>query len=279
MGSVVLVADETVAARRDVVYGLFGAGHGAGWLFAADCDVLAVGSVVSLQLPLGGPQGAVDMLGRVTALVPPRQIVITLDQPWRGQLRVGLERIGPESTRVRVRAEVDERGVEWLLRRRGWPARQPADDDGDYRIGLLTSKSGPGAVFAVACENLALMAADELNADGGLHGRRVRLLAADDATDPATGATEARWLLRAGCRVVLARPHSNRQQTASDHDPLPGFQTSLTTLEREICALFQAGKPLSREVGWVWHRGYVRNVTLTARGRLTLDCGFAWRAA
>jgi hypothetical protein len=67
--------------------------------------VLAVGSVVSLQLPLGGPQGAVDMLGRVTALVPPRQIVIALDQPWRGQLRVGLERIGAESTRVRVRAQ------------------------------------------------------------------------------------------------------------------------------------------------------------------------------
>ena len=45
MGPVVLVADETVAARRDVVYGLFGASQGAGWLFAADCDVLAVGSV------------------------------------------------------------------------------------------------------------------------------------------------------------------------------------------------------------------------------------------
>jgi branched-chain amino acid transport system substrate-binding protein len=203
VGSVVLAADETVAARRDVVYGLFGATSQAGWLFAADCDVLAVGSVVSLQLPVGGPQAAVDMLGRVTALVPPRQIVIALDQPWRGRLRVCLERTGAESTRVSVRAEVDERGVEWLLRRRGWPAHPPADD-GDYRIGLLTSKSGPGAVFAVACENLAMMAVDELNADGGLHGRRVRLLAADDATDPATGATEARWLLRAGCRVVLA---------------------------------------------------------------------------
>ena len=90
MGSVVLVADETVAARRDVVYGLFGAGQGAGWLFAADCDVLTVGSAVSLQLPVGGPQAAVDMLGRVTALAPPRQIVIALDQPWRGQLRVCL---------------------------------------------------------------------------------------------------------------------------------------------------------------------------------------------
>jgi hypothetical protein len=36
VGSVVLVADETVAARRDVVYGLFGAGAGAGWVFAAE---------------------------------------------------------------------------------------------------------------------------------------------------------------------------------------------------------------------------------------------------
>ena len=93
--------------------------------------------------------------------------------------------------------------MEWLLRRRGWPAYQPADD-GEYRIGLLTSKSGPGAVFAVACENLAAMAVDELNADGGLYGRRVRLLIADDATDPAVGASEARWLIQAGCRVVLA---------------------------------------------------------------------------
>ena len=61
MGSVVLVADETVAARRDVVYGLFGAGAGAGWVFAAECDTLAVGSVVTLQLPVGGGQAAVDI--------------------------------------------------------------------------------------------------------------------------------------------------------------------------------------------------------------------------
>jgi urea transport system substrate-binding protein len=203
VGSVVIVADETVAARPDVVYGLFGARQGAGWVFAADCDVLAVGSAVTLHLPVGAGQAAVDVLGRVASLAPPRQIVIALDQPWRGRLRVRLDQAGAESTRVSVSAEIDERGVEWLMRRRGWPACQPADD-GEHRIGLLTSKSGPGAVFAVACENLAVMAVDELNADGGLHGRHVRLLIADDATDPVPGASEARWLIRAGCRVVLA---------------------------------------------------------------------------
>ncbi len=73
--------------------------------------------------------------------------------------------------------------MQWLLWRRGWPADQPADGCG-YRVGLLSSKSGPGAIFAVACENLAAMAMDELSADGGLHGRRVPLLVADDAKDP-----------------------------------------------------------------------------------------------
>ena len=63
MGSVVLVADETVAAQPDVVYSLFGAWQGAGWVFAADCGVLAVGSAVTLQLPVGGRQAAVDILG------------------------------------------------------------------------------------------------------------------------------------------------------------------------------------------------------------------------
>jgi hypothetical protein len=36
MGSVVLIAEETVAACPDVVYGLFGARKGVGWVFAVD---------------------------------------------------------------------------------------------------------------------------------------------------------------------------------------------------------------------------------------------------
>jgi urea transport system substrate-binding protein len=119
MDSVVLIADETVAARPDVVYGLFGTREGAGWVFAADCDELAVGSVVTLHLPEGGGQAAVDILGRVASLVPQRQIVIALDQPWRGRLRVRLDQAGADSTRVSITADIDERGVEWLLRRRG----------------------------------------------------------------------------------------------------------------------------------------------------------------
>ena len=71
---------------------------------------------------------------------------------------------------------------------------------------------------------------DELNADGGLHGRRVRLLVSDDATDPATGAAEARWLVRAGCRVVLASVTSatfGAVQRAIGHCGVPLVRTVL----------------------------------------------------
>jgi urea transport system substrate-binding protein len=203
MGSLAVIADETVTASPEAVYALFGAGEGAGWVFAAECDQLTPGSVVTLRLPVGGTSEAVDILGRLISLVPGRQIVVAHDQPWRGRLRVRLDRAGADSTRITVTADVDEHGVEWLSRRRGWPLPEPPDS-GEYRIGLLTSKSGPGAVFAIACENVATMAVDELNADGGLCGRRVRLLVGDDSTDPAVGAAEARRLIKSGCRVVLA---------------------------------------------------------------------------
>ena len=144
MGSVVLVADETVAARPDVVYGLFGARQGAGWVFAADCDVLAV-----------------------------------------------------------------------------------------------------------ACENLAVMAVDELNADSGLHGRRVRLLIADDATDPATGASQARWLIRAGCRVVLASVTSatfSAVQRAVGDSGVPLVHTVLN--EGAVVRVMSSGGESARRASW-----------------------------
>lgn len=201
MGSVVLVAEESVPAPPEEVFTLFGTGIGTGLIAGSACDRLAPGAVVSLPLPLGGT--TVEVLGRISAVTPSRRVVVTHDQPWRGRLRIKLAENAPSGTRVTLAAEVGEEGLDWLMRRRGWPAPVPRDD-GRHRIGLLTSKSGPGAVFAVACENLASLAIDEVNADGGLHGRPAQLLVADDATQPAIGVSEARRLIDAGCRVLVA---------------------------------------------------------------------------
>ncbi|WP_300007855.1 substrate-binding protein [Pseudonocardia sp.] len=205
MGGLVLHAQTSIEAPPGAVFALFGSETGAGWLFDAVCDRVAVGAVVTMQAPLGGEQVAV--LGRISAVRPPRRsrpgrIEIRLDQPWRGRLRVLFDDDGA-GTRVRVVADLDDTGLTWLMRRRGVPVPE-RPHSGEHLVGLLTSKSGSGSVFAAATENLMTMAVDEVNADGGIRGRPLRLVFGDDGTDPATGATEAWRLVRAGCRTVLA---------------------------------------------------------------------------
>lgn len=198
-----LTADREVDAPQERVFGLFGTGQAAGWLFDAQCDRLAVGAVVTVSVPLGGPAVApVDLLGRIAAVSAPRRIDIVHEQPWRGRLRVNIDRVDVARCRVRLVAELDESGLAWLMRRRGAVVEEPGGPR-DHVLGLLTSKSGPGGVFAAAAENLAAMAVAEVNADGGIGGRPLRLVVGDDATDPGTGVLEARRLVGAGCRTIV----------------------------------------------------------------------------
>ncbi|MCO5614896.1 hypothetical protein L7F22_069181 [Adiantum nelumboides] len=63
MGTIALAVEEFVAADPAVVFGRFGRDSGAGWLFGAACDRVAVGEPVTLRAPIaGGPP--VDVLGR-----------------------------------------------------------------------------------------------------------------------------------------------------------------------------------------------------------------------
>ena len=199
MGTVAVSAEEFAAVPPEVVFDRFGSGTGAGWLFDASCDRIAVGAVVTLRVPLGGA-GPVDVLGRISALRRPTSLTVSHDQPWRGRIRLRFTP-APGGTRIRLHAEIDERGLEWLMRRQGLPVR-PGTAAGP-RIGLLTSKSGPGSLFAAATENVATLALEEINGDGGVAGKPVELLVADDATDPATGAVEALRLVRSGCSTVF----------------------------------------------------------------------------
>jgi urea transport system substrate-binding protein len=202
-----LSAEQRIEASPSAVFALFGAGSGAGWVFDAACDRVVAGAAVTLRAPLGGPTGQpVEMLGRISRVRPPGggagRIEIQLHLPWRGRLRVHVDPAG-SGTRVRLIADLDDAGLRWLMRRRGHALRdEPCGDD--HPVGLLTSKSGPGSVFATATEALAAMAVEEINADGGIRGRPVRLVVGDDGTDPVLGSVEAGRLVRTGCRVILA---------------------------------------------------------------------------
>lgn len=198
MGSIALAVERFAAAAPTVVFDRFGT-EGAGWLFDAVCDRVAVGAPVALRAPIaGGPP--VDVLGRISDLRVSRAITITHDQPWRGRIRLRFDD-APGGTRVRLDAEIDRRGLEWLMRRRGHPLPDgPADGP---RIGVITSRSGSGSLFASAVGNVAALAVEEIDASGGIGGRPLELLEADGATDPGTGALEAMRLVRAGCRTIF----------------------------------------------------------------------------
>ncbi|HEV7755677.1 MAG TPA: ABC transporter substrate-binding protein [Mycobacteriales bacterium] len=203
MFALALAAEQTVEATPEAVFALFGAGAGAGWVFDATCDRVATGSVVTMRAPFGGAGGDVEILGRITRIRFPQEIVVAHDLPWRGRLRVVFDAAPGGATRVRLIADLDADGLEWLMRRRGWPVPEEPPPDA-HPVGLLTSKSGSGSVFASATENVARLAVEEINADGGIHGRPIRLVVGDDATDVEVGAGEARRLVRAGCRAILA---------------------------------------------------------------------------
>lgn len=209
MTSTTVAAEGTVHLGRHEVFALFGRSEHSGWLFGARCDQLVEGATVSMRLPAAHPgdDDAPEILGRFSRVVPGSLLVVEHTQPWQGRLRVQFTSAGSRTTRVRLRADIPPSGVQWLLHRRGIPLPTPPDD-GSVRFGVITTKSGSGAVYSMAAEAMSELAVDEANADGGVAGRRVTLLTADDATDAEQAALEARRMARLGCRAIFVNSTS-----------------------------------------------------------------------
>jgi ABC-type branched-subunit amino acid transport system substrate-binding protein len=77
------------------------------------------------------------------------------------------------------------------------------------RIGLAVPLSGPLALTAPSALDLAGLAADEANADGGVRGRAVELVTVDSGRPPAQVAAEAAALHEAGAFDVLVGFHTS----------------------------------------------------------------------
>src|SRR3954466_10146575 len=61
------------------------------------------------------------------------------------------------------------------------PAPAPADDKGPIKVGILHSLSGTMAISETSLKDVALMAIEELNAAGGVLGRKVEPVVVDPA--------------------------------------------------------------------------------------------------
>jgi len=257
--AVAVSVEEFASAPPEVVFDRFGAGPDAGWLFGASCDRVATGAVVTLR-PAIGSAGPVDVVGRISDLRRPHTVTVTHELPWRGRIRLRFD-AAPGGTRIRLRAEIDERGLEWLMRRQGL-ALPPRAATGP-RIGLISSRSGSGGLFASAAQNVATLAVEEINDDGGVGGRPVELLVGGEATDPPTGALEARRLARAGCRAIVlmttsatydavsAALHSSGVLVVQPHMNEGGGESRLRLRfgERPAVQLATAVAPVQRSAG------------------------------
>ncbi|GAA4036758.1 hypothetical protein GCM10022247_73240 [Allokutzneria multivorans] len=189
---------------RDV-FALLGSDDSAGWLFGADYGAMCVGGLVRFDLPVNpaDPSSAtIEATGRIALLDPPRRIVIEQQTPWPGTVSCTmLPAKDGSGTTVRLGVEVPGDAVTWLLRQRGYDPIEERVEPGTVRIGVLVSKSGPASIFGATTERLALMAADEVNADGRA---RVQVVVRDDASVPEVGAEQLRRLVSVdGCRVVV----------------------------------------------------------------------------
>lgn len=74
---------------------------------------------------------------------------------------------------------------------------------GDIKLGMLTPLSGSSAAIGPYMKNGAQLAVDEINAEGGVDGRKIALTVEDEACDPKTAAAGAAKLVTAGINVSV----------------------------------------------------------------------------
>lgn len=75
------------------------------------------------------------------------------------------------------------------------PARLAAQDSGPIKLGALVPLTGAGGAFGPSINKSQQIVVDEVNAAGGVLGRKVQLITEDDQTNPENGVRAAHKLI------------------------------------------------------------------------------------
>jgi branched-chain amino acid transport system substrate-binding protein len=78
-----------------------------------------------------------------------------------------------------------------------------ACQNGSITVGIAKAKSGGSSFFDVAGTRGAKVAFDQINADGGIKGCKIKIIEGDTKSDPAVGAQVARSLIDKGAQILL----------------------------------------------------------------------------
>ncbi len=208
MAELVLYNEVRLEACPGELFSLFGTGDASlGWLFGGEASALRPGSLVRLTLPLGGPARSTGT-ARVLSYRPNRRIDLAHESPWAGRVVCRFEPVATGGTLLRVRTTIDDAEVARLGAELGLLS---ATDINVWEVplGLLASLSGSAGILGRSTVNCAQLAVDEINADGGVMGREVRLVVADDSTDPELGGIAMRRLCRIPGLAAVVGMHSS----------------------------------------------------------------------
>lgn len=73
----------------------------------------------------------------------------------------------------------------------------------DIRMGVIAGMSGPGTSYGIGIRQGAEMAVREINAAGGIKGRKIALVVVDDASNPAQSVTAMQRLANEGVDLIV----------------------------------------------------------------------------
>lgn len=111
-------------------------------------------------------------------------------------------------------------------------------DGRPLKVAVMANMSGPAAFFGQACKNCASLAISDINARGGVLGRRLELLVGDAGAAPADAAQSALRLWKGEGAEVFVGSHDSAVRNALEsvfRGKVPYFYTP--TYEGSDCAL------------------------------------------
>ena len=168
-------------------------------------------------------------------------------------------------------------------------AAAPAFAQDSVRIGLIVDRVGFAKAWSEPITQGALYAARELNAKGGVLGRKVELVIEDDQSKPEMSALAARKLEGAGVAFILSLTHTVaalQAQTVTVETKTPHLAPSLTvdTLTTQINNpnFWQTGPLASTQIAtllsYARHRNYKRVALVSDNSAISQATGKAFKA-
>ena len=79
----------------------------------------------------------------------------------------------------------------------------PASYAQDIKLGVIAGLSGPGTSYGIGIRQGAEMAVKEINADGGINGRKLTLVVADDGSNPGQSVTAVQRLVNEKVDLIV----------------------------------------------------------------------------